>query len=60
MKADELEDLQIYSQILSNNINTINVLSSIVYARIQETDRCLRNFKRFVDDKLLQNTRQNH
>lgn len=61
MKAEELEDLKIYSNVLNENINTINVLGSLLDAKIREADRCLKSFKRHVDEAdALQNTRKNH
>lgn len=60
MKADELEDLKIYSKVLSENMNTISVLGSLLEVRICDAVRCMQGFKEHVNDISLKYTRKNH
>ncbi len=60
MKAEELEDLEIYSKVFDENFETISVLSSVLLSYIHQTLRCLNSFKEHVDEIKLQNTRKNH
>lgn len=50
MKAEELEDLQIYSKVLNDDFITISVLSSILEAKIRKLQRCIKLFKEHVDE----------
>lgn len=60
MKAEELEDLQIYSKVLNDDFVTISVLISILEAQIRKTQRCLNGFKEHIDEKVSKNASQNH
>lgn len=60
MKAEELEDLQVYSDVLSGNINAISVLSAILESQIRDTKKYVKFFKEHVDENALKNARKNH
>lgn len=50
MKAEELEDLKVYSTVLSDDFTRISVLSSVLEAQIRQAQRCVRFFKEHVDE----------
>lgn len=60
MKAEELDDLKIYSSVLDDDLTRISVLSSLLYAQIRDTERHVGNFKGYVDENALKNAGKNH
>lgn len=60
MKADELEDLQVYSKVFDDYFTRISVLLSLLENLINQAGRCIKLFKENVDEKALQNARKNH
>lgn len=60
MKTEELEDLQIYSKVLSEDFTTISVLTSILESHIRRTQLCINSFKGHVEEIPLKNAGKNH
>lgn len=50
MKVEELEHLEVYSTVLTDDFTRISVLSSVLEAQIRQAQRCVRFFKEHVDE----------
>lgn len=50
MKAEELENLKAYSDILSGSLTTISVLSKILESEIRDTRHYVKFFKEHVNE----------
>lgn len=61
MNKEELDHLQVYSDVLCNGLTTISVLSKFLDAEIRDARHYVKFFKEHVEEiKSLQNTRKNH
>lgn len=49
MKAEELEDLKVYSDVLNGSLTTISVLSTILESEIRDTRHYIKFFKEHVN-----------
>lgn len=48
MKEEIIENLQVYTQVLSQNINTADVLANLLNTKISENTEYLRKLENYV------------
>lgn len=61
MNKEELEHLQVYSDVLCNGLTTISVLSKYLEAEIRDTRHYVKFFKEHVEEiKTLKDAGKNH
>lgn len=60
MKAEELEDLKVYSTVLYDDFTRISVLTSILETQVRQTRLCVQSFKDYADEKALKDAGKNH